>query len=141
MPSFMAPEYISGSGITWASAVHVRLGFGVVDGSGIRSLSEYSHNSEGRRARQGLRHRHPYHFYYITSRSSSRLALARTATPHQNLEAMSDVSYPPTEVNHPTNGVTDIPKTDREKEDQNDLVFSYLTLRNLIGICGILLPI
>jgi hypothetical protein len=34
-----------------------------------------------------------------------------------------------------------LPKTDREKEKDNDLVFSYLTLRNLIGICGILLPV
>ncbi len=31
--------------------------------------------------------------------------------------------------------------TDKEKENTNHLVFSYLTLRNLIGICGILLPI
>ena len=32
-------------------------------------------------------------------------------------------------------------KSDRKKEDDNNLVFSYLTLRNFIGICGILLPI
>jgi hypothetical protein len=31
--------------------------------------------------------------------------------------------------------------SDREKESSNHLVFSYLTLRNLIGISGILLPI
>lgn len=33
------------------------------------------------------------------------------------------------------------PKTDKEKEDTNDLVFSYLAMRNLIGIAGLLLPI
>lgn len=33
------------------------------------------------------------------------------------------------------------PKTDEEKEDKNDLVFSYLAMRNLIGIAGLLLPI
>ena len=33
------------------------------------------------------------------------------------------------------------PTTDRKKEVDNSLVFSYLTLRNLIGICGILLPV
>ena len=32
-------------------------------------------------------------------------------------------------------------KPDRQKEADNDLVFSYLTLRTLIGICGILLPV
>src|SRR4051812_40712027 len=30
--------------------------------------------------------------------------------------------------------------SDKQKELSNDLVFSYLTLRNLIGICGMLLP-
>lgn len=35
---------------------------------------------------------------------------------------------------HPT-------KTDAEKEADNELVISYLTLRNLIGICGMLLPV
>lgn len=32
-------------------------------------------------------------------------------------------------------------KSDRQKEADNDLVLSYLTLRNLIGICGMLLPL
>ncbi|MFN8207273.1 MAG: hypothetical protein U0T82_07680 [Bacteroidales bacterium] len=32
-------------------------------------------------------------------------------------------------------------KTDRQKETGNDLVFSYMTLRNLIGFCGMLLPV
>ncbi len=32
-------------------------------------------------------------------------------------------------------------KPDRQKETDNELVFSYLTLRNLIGISGILLPV
>ncbi|HWZ21378.1 MAG TPA: hypothetical protein VNW06_01920 [Cytophagaceae bacterium] len=31
--------------------------------------------------------------------------------------------------------------SDRQKETQNELVFSYMTLRNLIGFCGMLLPI
>ncbi len=31
--------------------------------------------------------------------------------------------------------------TDRKKEHDNNLVFSYMTLRNLIGISGILLPL
>lgn len=31
-------------------------------------------------------------------------------------------------------------KSDNQKESENDLVFSYLTLRNLIGISGMLLP-
>ena len=31
-------------------------------------------------------------------------------------------------------------KSDHQKEVENDLVFSYLTLRNLIGISGMLLP-
>jgi hypothetical protein len=31
-------------------------------------------------------------------------------------------------------------KSDRQKETGNDLVFSYMTLRNLIGFCGMLLP-
>jgi len=30
---------------------------------------------------------------------------------------------------------------DKAKEDTNQLVFSYLTLRNLIGLCGMLLPL
>jgi hypothetical protein len=29
---------------------------------------------------------------------------------------------------------------DASKESNNDLVFSYLTLRNLIGFCGMLIP-
>ena len=32
-------------------------------------------------------------------------------------------------------------KSDRQKEAENDLVFSYLTLRNRIGIRGLLLPL
>ncbi|WP_222538674.1 hypothetical protein [Pedobacter polysacchareus] len=32
-------------------------------------------------------------------------------------------------------------KTDKSKEENNELVFSYLTLRNLIGFSGILLPL
>lgn len=32
-------------------------------------------------------------------------------------------------------------KTDRQKERENALVFSYITLRNLIGFCGMLLPL
>jgi hypothetical protein len=32
-------------------------------------------------------------------------------------------------------------KSDRQKESDNDLVFSYLALRNLIGFSGILLPL
>jgi hypothetical protein len=32
-------------------------------------------------------------------------------------------------------------KTDRQKETRNDLVFSYMTLRNLIGFSGMLLPV
>jgi hypothetical protein len=30
---------------------------------------------------------------------------------------------------------------DNKKEKKNDLVFSYLTLRNLIGFAGMLLPV
>lgn len=38
--------------------------------------------------------------------------------------------------------ITSTPKkSDRQKEVENDLVFSYLTLRNLIGISGMLLPV
>jgi hypothetical protein len=32
-------------------------------------------------------------------------------------------------------------KTDKQKEEDNSLVFSYLTLRNVIGISGMLLPL
>ena len=32
-------------------------------------------------------------------------------------------------------------KTDKEKEKDNDLVISFLALRNLIGISGMALPI
>ena len=32
-------------------------------------------------------------------------------------------------------------KPDRLKEKENDLVYSYMTLRNLIGLCGMILPI
>src|SRR6478672_7886100 len=32
-------------------------------------------------------------------------------------------------------------ETDRSKENNNELVFSYLTLRNLIGFSGMLLPL
>lgn len=32
-------------------------------------------------------------------------------------------------------------KSDQQKEADNDLVISYLTLRNLVGICGMLLPL
>ena len=35
----------------------------------------------------------------------------------------------------------EIEKTDREKEAGNDLVISFLTLRNYIGISGMLLPV
>jgi lysylphosphatidylglycerol synthetase-like protein (DUF2156 family) len=31
-------------------------------------------------------------------------------------------------------------KPDRLKENKNDLVYSYMTLRNLIGFCGMILP-
>ena len=34
-----------------------------------------------------------------------------------------------------------VPTTDRAKEANNQLVFSYLALRNFIGYCGLLLPI
>jgi len=39
--------------------------------------------------------------------------------------------------------VQEIPATkpDRVKESDNNLVFSYLTLRNLIGICGMIMPL
>lgn len=33
------------------------------------------------------------------------------------------------------------PKTDRQKEKENELVFSYITLRNIIGFAGMLLPL
>ncbi|MEJ7559346.1 MAG: hypothetical protein WKF66_13630 [Pedobacter sp.] len=36
---------------------------------------------------------------------------------------------------------TTAPNTDKVKEEQNELVLSYLTLRNLIGFGGMLLPI
>ena len=42
-----------------------------------------------------------------------------------------------TEANPPT----PVEKTDREKESGNELVISFLALRNLIGISGMLLPI
>jgi len=32
-------------------------------------------------------------------------------------------------------------KPDRLKEKENKLVFSYMTLRNLIGFCGMILPL
>lgn len=32
-------------------------------------------------------------------------------------------------------------KIDKHKEHANDLVYSYITLRNLIGFCGLLLPV
>jgi hypothetical protein len=41
------------------------------------------------------------------------------------------------DVNQTASGV--IP--DRQKEDNNNLVFSYMTLRNLIGVSGMLLPL
>ena len=34
-----------------------------------------------------------------------------------------------------------VEKTDKQKESGNELVISFLTLRNLIGISGMLLPI
>jgi len=37
--------------------------------------------------------------------------------------------------------MTKTAKPDHKKEEENDLVFSYLTLRNLIGILGMLLPV
>ncbi len=40
-----------------------------------------------------------------------------------------------------TNFSTSEQTDDLKKESNNDLVFSYLTLRNLIGICGMLLPL
>ena len=42
-----------------------------------------------------------------------------------------------TEANTPT----PVEKTDRQKESDNELVISFLALRNLIGISGMLLPI
>ena len=42
-----------------------------------------------------------------------------------------------TEANTPTS----VEKTDKQKESGNELVISFLTLRNLIGISGMLLPI
>lgn len=40
-----------------------------------------------------------------------------------------------------TNPLSEPKKSDRQKEADNNLVFSYLTMRNLIGISGILLPV
>ena len=40
-----------------------------------------------------------------------------------------------------TNTSAPVEKTDRQKESGNELVISFLALRNLIGISGMLLPI